>query len=83
MALDVERDPGNDRHTATEPKTKALFIEKAEAHSVFVYDETGRVVYENKASGSFSINTTNWSRGIYFIKASSDTGVITKRIVKQ
>ncbi len=50
-------------------------------NSVYVYDETGRLVHENKANGSFTINTTNWSRGIYFIKAINEEGVYTSKIV--
>ena len=48
---------------------------------LLMYDANGKLVYENTFENSFSIKTTGWARGIYFIKLINEEGVSTSKIV--
>ncbi len=53
--------------------------------SIKVSDIGGRLLYDGEAknSGQVSIGAEKWTPGIYFIRAVSDRGVFTGRVVKQ
>ncbi|HWY09844.1 MAG TPA: S8/S53 family peptidase [Bacteroidia bacterium] len=67
------------------PATDKIYvtIKNKTENDLFVYDVNGKLVYENKNSSSFSIDTEKWNRGIYFIKISNKDGVSTSKIVLQ
>ena len=51
---------------------------------VSVYNILGAKVYSNTLnSAKFSINTSQWQKGVYLVRISSDNGTTTKRFVKQ
>ncbi len=51
------------------------------SNQIFIYDATGKLVYENKLSGSTIINSSNWSRGIYFLKLFNEEGTTSSKII--
>ncbi len=51
---------------------------------VTIYNILGAKVYSNTLNNSkFSINTSQWQKGVYLVRVSSDNGTTTKRFVKQ
>ncbi len=51
---------------------------------VTIYNILGAKVYSNTLNSSkFSINTSQWQKGVYLVRVSSDNGTTTKRFVKQ
>ncbi len=67
------------------PATDKIYvtIKNKTENDLFVYDVNGKLIYENKNSDSFNIDTDKWSRGIYFIKVANKDGVSTSKIVLQ
>lgn len=50
--------------------------------SVEIFDILGKEIYTNKFSQA-PINISNWSKGVYLVRVSSDNAVHTKRFIKQ
>lgn len=52
--------------------------------NLFVYDVTGRKVYQRKnATGTVTINCNIFNAGVYFIKAISERTVLTGKLIKE
>ncbi len=71
------------------PFTDLLTIDLTELNElsdlrIIIYDITGREVYRNMLTPSrISINTENWSKGIYSVRINSETGAMPVfRVVK-
>ena len=62
-----------------------LFSEYLSNFSVDVVDQSGRVVFQNKYDNQFDleqkINLNNIASGIYFVKVSSSSGSMVKKII--
>jgi hypothetical protein len=57
---------------------------KVVPNSVRIYNLTGQLVYETTTcSTKMSISVATMPAGIYFIKIDSDTGNVTRKIVKE
>ena len=69
------------------PTTDVLQIQspKALIEKVFVYDLLGRVVQENafEAREQVQLNLSALKSAIYFVKISTEEGIITKRVIKK
>ncbi|MFT5600245.1 MAG: hypothetical protein ACI9N1_000479 [Flavobacteriales bacterium] len=65
------------------PTSKSFYVELDQFQSqeiqVAIYDFNGRLMYSNSISKSVSINTTQWSSGVYLVQVDSKT---TKLIVE-
>ncbi len=48
---------------------------------LMIYDASGKMVFETNSENSFTIKTTGWGRGIYFVKLINEDGVSTSKIV--
>lgn len=59
--------------------------ELSESNSISAYDLQGRTIYSQKISSKnqnhFQIDVSNWSKGLYIITVSSDTFLISNKIV--
>jgi hypothetical protein len=65
------------------PTSEILFFEtKLMISQVNVYDINGKIVLR-KTNPNNQLHVTNWSEGIYFIQFNLETGMITKRFIKQ
>ncbi|MES2286900.1 MAG: T9SS type A sorting domain-containing protein [Bacteroidota bacterium] len=52
--------------------------------NLFVYDITGRKVYENKnAAGSVKVDCSNFNAGIYFVQAVNEKNILSIKLIKQ
>lgn len=52
--------------------------------NLLVYDVTGRKVYQRtNATGTMSINCSNFNAGVYFVKAINERTVLTDKLIKQ
>ncbi len=50
-------------------------------NEIFIYDATGKVIYQNKINSGATINTSEWNRGIYFIKLNNEEGTSNSKII--
>ena len=70
------------------PVKNNLYIQKQNGSntntSILITDASGKVVYQNISSLSttLDIETSTWSRGVYFVKVNSNEGSSTVKIVK-
>ena len=70
------------------PVKNNLYIQKQNGSntntSIVITDASGKVVYQNISSLSttLDIETSTWSRGVYFVKVNSNEGSSTVKIVK-
>lgn len=65
------------------PATNSLSFDVKEKAlvNIEVFDATGKLVLKAERKNSFSLNTTEWSRGIYFVKVKSNGDVFTFKAV--
>ncbi len=55
----------------------------ADINEIIVHNALGnQLLKENVSNSSFTINTTNWSTGIYLVSLKSAKGIVTKKIIK-
>ncbi|MES2132340.1 MAG: T9SS type A sorting domain-containing protein, partial [Bacteroidota bacterium] len=76
-AIDVFPNPGNGNYT--------IRFMNTDVKTVWVYDVTGRVVYENinTHDTTLQMNIINEPKGIYFVKIQSGNMVSVKKIINQ
>ena len=59
-------------------------LPKEQNFSLLVYDVTGQKVYENKnAIGTVKVDCSNFSNGIYFVRAVNQRTVLTGKMIKE
>jgi len=52
--------------------------------TIQIFDAKGKeIVKQQLQTPNLELQTSNWSSGIYFLKMSSDQGILVKKIVKQ
>lgn len=67
------------------PVENTIFIQNhygLDIYSVSLYDTLGRKVMEN-TEATESIDVSNLTAGIYFIHITTDSGIVTKKIIKE
>ena len=67
------------------PTTGLVQVQSAEGEveSVEVYDTYGKLLHTTKVSGgTATLNLSGYAKGTYFVKVTTDRGVVTKRVVK-
>ena len=51
--------------------------------NVEVYDAYGKLLFTVEVNGNAAaLDLTGYAKGIYFVKVTTDNGVVTKRVVK-
>ena len=67
------------------PTTGLVQVQSAEGEveSVEVYDTYGKLLHTTKVSGgTATLNLSGYAKGTYFVKVTTDRGVVTKRVVR-
>lgn len=64
------------------PVLNQIHITSASTGSLKVLDPNGKVIMQNKLDFQATINTENWSKGVYLISLSTNQGTIYKRVIK-
>ena len=66
------------------PTTNILTIETSQKSSVEILNLEGQIIKSYKSTDNNTIiDVSSFSSGIYFIKASSDKGVVVKKFIKE
>jgi hypothetical protein len=68
------------------PSNSTFIIQLPDLHSfsLSIIDITGRTVYTNKnATGTITIDCSNFNAGVYFVKAINEKTVLTDKLIKQ
>jgi hypothetical protein len=62
----------------------AIQLPTQQTFTLSVTDITGRTVYTNKnATGNITVDCSDFSSGVYFVKAVNERTVLTGKVVKQ
>lgn len=56
-------------------------VDGNEATGITVIDLTGKVVYSSPVNGTITVNTSNFSAGIYTVNVATSNGIATKKLV--
>lgn len=56
-------------------------VDGNEATGITVIDVTGKVVYSSSVNGTITVNTSNFSAGIYTVNVATSNGIATKKLV--
>ena len=64
------------------PFSNYISLENAENAMVEIYDSLGKKVFSDSNSTSNSIDTSQFSSGLYFVKIQKDGKFTTKKMVK-
>ncbi|MDI1234230.1 MAG: T9SS type A sorting domain-containing protein [bacterium] len=68
------------------PANASVHIEVAEALTIEVMTVNGQIVYStnvDKQTNSFTIQTTEWAKGVYIVKVNTMNGVAVKKLIVQ
>lgn len=64
------------------PFTDELIINSEKLIYIFIYDAKGEEVLRAEGNGNFYFNTSQWSQGIYFLKASDSIEMRNYKLIK-
>jgi hypothetical protein len=56
-------------------------VDGNEATGITVIDLTGKVVYSSSVNGTITVNTSNFSAGVYTVNVATSNGIATKKLV--
>lgn len=81
-ALSVGESELNKFNALPNPFTNSMYFENADNAKVEIYDSLGKRVFAVENLISNTINTSNFSNGLYFVKIQKEGTIETKKMVK-
>ena len=85
MSTGVENEYFSNIEVYPNPTTNLLTIENASPNTqISIFDISGRLVHENVSNGTtITLDTSEWSEGIYLVQMTNNRRIIRKKIVKK
>jgi hypothetical protein len=65
------------------PVTNSLVIQPEHPSTLTLYNSQGQLLLTKEISTTHTLNTSHLSKGIYFLKATSEKGVYYQKVVKE
>ena len=65
------------------PVKNYLVVEPEHPSTLTLYNAQGQLLLTKEITTTHTLNTSHLSKGIYFLKATSDKGVYSQKIIKQ
>lgn len=78
--LGVEESESN-FHIYPNPVNSTLYIQSGDEFSYFMFNGMGQQVANGNAKGTATINVSNMTKGVYFLRITTGNGISTKKVV--
>ncbi len=65
------------------PVTNYLVVEPEHPSTLTLYNAQGQLLLTKEITTTHTLNTSHLSKGIYFLKATSEKGVYSQKVIKQ
>ena len=65
------------------PVTNYLVVQPEHPSTLTLYNAQGQLLLTKEITTTHTLNTSHLSKGIYFLKATSEKGVYSQKVIKQ